>query len=200
MKVHRLAYELCIGEIPKGMVIKHKCDNKLCVNPHHLELGTYSENLREAYARGLRKPKQSQRGPVRLSESQVDHIQKSDRSIGALSKEYGISPRRVKSIKSGVVILRELDIAAIRSDSGTIKELALKYGISKARLAKVRDGCYEKCPPISPEIKNQVIKLSQTMRFDQHPNYSGIGKVLGISRQTVKKILTRSGIISPSQA
>jgi hypothetical protein len=54
MAVHRLAWERAnIGrEIPKGMVIMHSCDNRACINPAHLSLGTYSENNRDCYARG----------------------------------------------------------------------------------------------------------------------------------------------------
>lgn len=49
--VHRLAWILNNGEIPGNLLIRHKCSNKLCVNPEHLELGTHSDNLRDAWAR-----------------------------------------------------------------------------------------------------------------------------------------------------
>ncbi len=41
---HRRVWEECFGLIPDGMVIHHRCANKACVNPEHLELTTPEEH------------------------------------------------------------------------------------------------------------------------------------------------------------
>lgn len=45
-KVHRLMYQLWVGEIPEGLSIDHLCRNRICAAPDHLEAVTLSENTR----------------------------------------------------------------------------------------------------------------------------------------------------------
>lgn len=47
VNVHRLAYASLVGDIPDGDVVRHVCDNRKCVKPAHLELGSTADNNRD---------------------------------------------------------------------------------------------------------------------------------------------------------
>lgn len=49
---HRISYELANGPIPAGMDVLHHCDNRRCVNPEHLFLGTNLDNVRDRESKG----------------------------------------------------------------------------------------------------------------------------------------------------
>jgi len=51
---HRVSWMIHKGEIPKGILVCHSCDNRNCSNPNHLFLGTYSDNYNDMVNKGKR--------------------------------------------------------------------------------------------------------------------------------------------------
>ena len=97
-RAHRKTWIEHHGEIPKGKVIKHKCDNKKCYNIDHLEIGTQSENVKEAYDRRLKKATRK----LTVDEAKDIFIRVTSGESGSgLSREYGISRQLVCDIKKG---------------------------------------------------------------------------------------------------
>lgn len=60
LSAHVAAWITLFGPVPVGLLIRHKCDNRLCVEPRHLELGTNADNIRDMVDRGrCNNPKKS---------------------------------------------------------------------------------------------------------------------------------------------
>lgn len=98
---YRFVYSLLNGDIPDGDVVRHRCDNHLCCNPYHLELGSQSDNENDKYDRdryGF---------PLKVVERVVEleaSGQFNNTVIAAIvEREYGvrITPRRVSEIRTG---------------------------------------------------------------------------------------------------
>ncbi len=85
--------------------VLHRCDNRKCCNPHHFFLGTFTDNMRDAYAKNRKaQPKGERHANAKLTNLQAEAIRKRYREGELqipLAKEYGVSQRAISLIVRG---------------------------------------------------------------------------------------------------
>lgn len=90
---HRFTYEQLVGDIPRGKLLRHSCDNPPCCNPEHLTPGTNADNSRDMIERD-RSPRGSRHPNARVTEAMVVEMRRKH-SDGAtmteLARQYGVS-------------------------------------------------------------------------------------------------------------
>jgi len=102
MGAHRMSYIVFNGEIPKGKSIMHTCDNRSCVNPAHLIIGTRKDNTQDMVSKG-RVNRWEERGGKRqkLTDTQIEYIKNSTLSSYKLAEIYPVSSVQIRRIKNG---------------------------------------------------------------------------------------------------
>lgn len=100
---HRAAYLLIKGKIPAGKEICHTCDNRACVNPLHLQLGSHKENMEDMVSKNRSaKPRGVLNGQAKLEEGAVYDIRckytTGDFTYKELAEEYECSPQQIGRI------------------------------------------------------------------------------------------------------
>lgn len=173
-RAHRVAWVLANpgSVIPmqshrKSMAVCHTCDNRWCVNPKHLWLGTDGDNARDAQRKG-RMAQGEAHYAAKLTATEVQAIRADLRPTRVLAAEYGVTNGTISFVRrktsawktagdftplSGVLLhrantlrgerasgskLTEVQVRAIRADSAPVADIAGRYGVNRGTVRGIK--------------------------------------------------------------
>lgn len=103
---HKASYLIYKGEVAKGEVVRHDCDNPPCVNPDHLVLGAVQDNIDDCVRRGRRSPQGGDRNHNKKISMKIARSIRAEYAAGGISQQkiadkYGITQGSVTQIVRG---------------------------------------------------------------------------------------------------
>ncbi len=108
---HRIAWKLVQGAIPAGQCVLHRCDNRKCVNPAHLFLGTKADNIADMVSKG--RQARGEKKPLTTP----------------------LSAQCVAAIKAALA-----PFTGNRVRRGVVRDLAEKFGVCRASVTNIGKG------------------------------------------------------------
>jgi HNH endonuclease len=102
---HVVSYELSKGPVPEGMSVLHACDNRACVRPTHLFLGSTQDNINDMITKGRDGFKGIRNGRSLLVEEQVNlvkfYLRNTFLSQEAIADKFHVSRSTISAISTG---------------------------------------------------------------------------------------------------
>ena len=95
-RAHRVSWRLRYGEIPEGLFVLHRCDNRKCVRPSHLFVGTNQDNVDDMVAKGRNSPPPPMAGwnKIKLHEETIAQLGKVPDT--ELARTIGVSKHKIQ--------------------------------------------------------------------------------------------------------
>jgi hypothetical protein len=96
---HRCAWIFTHGEIPEGMDVLHRCDNRKCCNPSHLFLGTHQENMLDMHRKGRQTRCSFTHDEVREIKAELSNYRHG--LLAELARKYDVTVSQIWAIRAG---------------------------------------------------------------------------------------------------
>lgn len=145
-RAHRVSYMLAHGLIPDGLCVMHSCDNRKCVNPNHLSLGTKADNNWDKVRKGRQGntgPKGEQAGNAVFTDELIVKVLLDDRPHHLIAADYGVDRTAIGHIKTGKNwshvrpdIPRKLKYQKISPDQVSLVKEMRAAGYSYSKIAR----------------------------------------------------------------
>jgi len=155
---HRLSYRIFIGHIPSGMYVCHHCDNKKCVKPDHLFVGSARDNAHDRAKKGRSAILVGERNPAaKLTDMDrarlvAEYINGSV-PLNHLAKRYGISMSRIFKLtskrrgRSGInngraklTVKQVREIRLLIKNGESVAAVAHRYGVAWPQVKRIKTG------------------------------------------------------------
>ena len=169
---HRVSWLIFRGEIPKGMLVCHKCDNRKCVKPSHLFLGTHQDNM--------------------------DDGVKKKRFLHGEARRKANNPRRGQAHHHAILTPEKvLEIIELKKQGKSYTEITSLIGVNKGTACDIICGrTWKHITGIENEHKSAFRYNQETIDKVVELRQKGlwfwqIGHLLGISKGVAHKIYHR---------
>lgn len=132
---HRLAWYLCCGSIPEGLLVCHSCDNRLCCNPSHLWLGTNDDNIADMVNKGRAN---SPKGDDHWTRKSPENLRRGDNHPARYIPGWRAGENNGRAILDWDTVAEIRRKYEYRTHSYT--RLAKEYGVGKSTITNIIKG------------------------------------------------------------